>query len=187
MPGDPMSAAPVRIGFFGKVPSRGDFVRAGLSWTFVQAWDDWLQTILPACQRLIGDAWDSVWCSAPSWRFALPAGHCGTHAIIGLLLPSMDRAGRHFPLTIAAEGADHGTAFLDGAERIGWDAVHGAFEPGMLQTRLAAIAPPHAVPPNAPPATGARWWSGMGTEGTHAAIGFVGLPEAAAMAGMLRQ
>jgi len=182
-----MSAALVRVGFFGKIPSRGDFVQAGLSRPFIQAWDDWLQAILPACQRLTGDAWDAVWSSAPSWRFTLPAGLCGTRPVVGLLLPSTDRTGRRFPLTIAAEGPDRGNEFLDAAEPVGWDAVRGGFSPEALLTALAAIAPPDPAPPNVRPVADATWWSWAGADALRSAINHAGLPEATAFAGMLRR
>ena len=117
----------VAVGFFGKIPSRGDFVRAGLSRDFTLAWDDWLQAVLPACRCLIGENWDTVWRGTRPWRFALPSGQCGPRPILGLFMPSVDRAGRCFPLTIAAEGAVDGICFLDGAEPIGLDAVAGAY------------------------------------------------------------
>ncbi len=187
-----MSVASVQVGFFGKIPSRGDFVRAGLSRPFIQAWDDWLQSILPACQHLVGDAWEAVWTSAPSWRFALPAGRCGARPVVGMLLPSTDRAGRRFPLTIAAEGAGaaEGTAsgieFLDAAEPVGWNAVHGGFSPEVLLTMLAGIAPPDPAPSTALPVTDSRWWCGTGADALGSAISHAGLPEATAFAGMLR-
>ena len=30
-------------GFYGKIPSQGDFVTRRLPWEFTSAWDDWLQ------------------------------------------------------------------------------------------------------------------------------------------------
>ncbi len=40
--------------------------------------------------------------SAPIWRFTLDAGVAGPQAALGVLMPSVDRVGRQFPLTLAA-------------------------------------------------------------------------------------
>ena len=61
---------------------------------------------------------------APVWRFALPPGMCGERAVLGLMLPSVDKAGRYFPLTFAALhprgiAAASGDAWLDVCES-GW-------------------------------------------------------------------
>jgi type VI secretion system protein ImpM len=37
------------------------------------------------------------------WRFALAAGVCGDGAYGGILVPSVDRVGRYFPLTVIAK------------------------------------------------------------------------------------
>ena len=57
----------------------------------------------------MGDAWLPAFLEAPVWRFTLPPGMCGAQAALGLMLPSVDRAGRYFPLTFAALGP-HGIA-----------------------------------------------------------------------------
>ena len=50
----------------------------------------------------MGEAWLPAFLEAPVWRFTLPPGMCGAQAVLGLMLPSVDRAGRYFPLTFAA-------------------------------------------------------------------------------------
>ena len=182
MPRDPLSApAMVRVGFFGKIPSRGDFVQAGLSRQFTRAWDDWVQAVLPDCRSLLGQEWDAAWRTAASWRFALPGGQCGARPVLGLFLPSLDGAGRVFPLTIAAEGAGDDATFLDAAEAIGCEAAAGGLAPDALLARLAGLIPP--APATMPTQT-ARWWRGRHPGG---AIALAGLPGAERLAGMLRQ
>ena len=44
-----------------------------------------------------------VYLTSPAWRFVFAAGACGPVPVIGLMAPSVDRVGRHFPLTIIAE------------------------------------------------------------------------------------
>jgi type VI secretion system protein ImpM len=173
----------IAVGFFGKIPSRGDFVRAGLSRDFTLAWDEWLQAVLPACRRLTGEGWDAAWRGTRPWRFTLPVGQCGPRPILGLFLPSVDRAGRCFPLTIAAEGAVDGTCFLDQAEPIGMDAVAGAYAPEGLLAQLTKIAQP--CPSAILPITVGRWWRGAGSQAETGAVIYETLPDALALAGML--
>ena len=91
-------------GFFGKVRSHGDFVARRLPASFTRVWDDWLQAALRASREQLGPGWLGTYLNSPIWRFALAPGACGPHAWAGVLMPSVDRVGRHFPLTIAAGG-----------------------------------------------------------------------------------
>ncbi len=96
-----MGALP--LGFFGKLPSRGDFVQANLPTDFVSAWDDWLQQILVSSQASLADAWLDCYLAMPIWHFALSAGVCGAAPIAGIMLTSVDAAGRYFPMTLAVK------------------------------------------------------------------------------------
>lgn len=90
------------LGIFGKVPALGDFVRAGLPADTASALDRWLQAALVASRQALGDGWVPLWLEMPVWRFACAAGVCGAGPVAGVLLPSVDRVGRHFPLVVAA-------------------------------------------------------------------------------------
>ena len=48
----------------------------------------------------MGDVWLEAFLEAPVWRFVLPPGLCGARAAIGLIMPSVDKVGRYFPLTL---------------------------------------------------------------------------------------
>jgi type VI secretion system protein ImpM len=89
------------VGFFGKVPSRGDFVRRNLPASFTGAWDDWLQAGIAGSREVLGDAWLEIYLTSPAWRFALAADLVGDAAAAGVLIPSVDGVGRYFPLTLA--------------------------------------------------------------------------------------
>ncbi len=91
-----------RFGVYGKISGLGDFLRLDLPAEFVRAWDDWLQAGLLSAREALGEAWDERYLSAPIWRFSVPGGVFGTHGISGVLMASVDRVGRQFPLTIAA-------------------------------------------------------------------------------------
>jgi len=94
-------AGPAAKGAFGKIPSHGDFIRLGLPGSFIRAWDDWLQDGLMAARERLGGRWKDCYLSAPIWRFSLPAGMAGPQAVSGVLMPSVDRVGRQYPLTLA--------------------------------------------------------------------------------------
>jgi type VI secretion system protein ImpM len=88
-------------GFYGKLASRGDFVSRGLPQSFIQPWDAWLAAGMHASQQQLGGAWLDAYLISPLWRFALAPGVCGPDAVTGVLMPSIDRVGRYFPLTVA--------------------------------------------------------------------------------------
>ena len=88
-------------GWFGKMPCLGDFASRRLDSDFIAMWDDWLQRSIAASRQSLGEAWLDTFLKAPMWRFVLMPGACGTDAWAGLMLPSVDRVGRYFPLTFA--------------------------------------------------------------------------------------
>ncbi len=159
--------APTAAGFFGKLPARGDFVRAGLPRDFVDSWDGWWQRMLPGSRDRLGEGWTEAWLQAPIWRFALPPGLCGAGAVLGLWMPSVDQAGRFFPLTIAMTARSLATllrtggGFLDVAEAAGLAAVQNDMPPDTLAARIAtaAEAPDAATAAPMPEPGAATWWT----------------------------
>lgn len=94
---------PAAFGWYGKMPALGDFLRDGLSPTFITAWDRWLQGLMIAGGEALGDTWLDCYMGAPIWRFALSPGLCGPRGAAGVVMPSVDRVGRQFPLCLAME------------------------------------------------------------------------------------
>ncbi len=88
-------------GFFGKMPALGDFVCRRLPKEFVDPWDEWLQSSMRASREGLGERWLDCYLTSPVWRFVLSPGLCGSAAWAGILMPSVDRVGRYFPLTLA--------------------------------------------------------------------------------------
>lgn len=88
-------------GFVGKIPSQGDFVSRRLPPDFLEPWDQWMQHGISAAKASLGEHWLNAFLVAPLWRFLLTPGVCGDQAWAGIWFPSVDRVGRHFPLTIA--------------------------------------------------------------------------------------
>jgi type VI secretion system protein ImpM len=87
---DPDDTRPV-VGFFGKLPSTGDFVSRGLPDSFRRSWDAWLTGHVAPLQR------DGLAFPADGLRFRLVSGR---RLAAGLILPSQDSAGRLFPLSL---------------------------------------------------------------------------------------
>jgi type VI secretion system ImpM family protein len=94
---DPTAAIP---GWYGKLPSLGDFASRRLPAGFVEVWDKWLQEVLSATRAAMGDAWLDCYLVAPIWRFVLLPGLASEDGWAGVLMPSVDRVGRQFPLTL---------------------------------------------------------------------------------------
>ncbi len=166
MPALPSDA---RAGLFGKLPARGDFVRENLPRDFTDSWDAWWQRGLGETQRRPRDEWIAAWLEAPVWRFVLPPGLCGRNGVLGIWLPSVDKAGRYSPLTIAATAPRDWApsvgammSFLAAAEEASRDALEHDLAPTELLQRIqhdliAADAP--APAPDLAPGR-AAWWTG---------------------------
>lgn len=92
-------------GFFGKLPSHGDFVGRRLPPGVRRCLDEWLQGALVQSRIDLGPAWLATWGSSPIWRFVIGAGVCGDEAWAGVMMPSADRVGRCFPLLLAGASA----------------------------------------------------------------------------------
>jgi type VI secretion system ImpM family protein len=152
----------MQIGFYGKLPSHGDFLRRRVSDAFVDTWDAWLRESLAASQTALGSRWLDVYLTSPAWRFACAAGACGPLPVIGVVAPSVDQVGRYFPLTLvaelssdvnlvsaawAAEGffqrAEHLVIETLATERVDFDRFdHGVMA---LEQELGAVAVPPAL------------------------------------------
>ena len=89
-------------GWYGKLPGVGDFARRRLPEDFVRAWDTWLQAVVATTRTRLGPSWLDRYLTMPIWRFALVSGLLGETGWAGVLMPSVDRVGRQFPLTIAS-------------------------------------------------------------------------------------
>ena len=118
-------------GFFGKLPSAGDFVQRRLPSAFVDVWDRHFEGAVAHSRGVLGDAWHEAFHASPAWRFVLGPGVCGEAAWAGVLGPGADRVGRCFPMVIAAPlPADAGSAAPAIRDGRGWfdavERVHGA-------------------------------------------------------------
>lgn len=138
------------FGAFGKIPSLGDFFRINVSSDFVRPWDHWLQLRLNAVRNSLGDRWQTCYMSAPIWRFSLSGDLAGKNAALGVMMPSVDRVGREFPLTLVApmppaipvaELHQSATKLFEELELIALDALEDDMSTELLKERLSDMAP----------------------------------------------
>lgn len=136
------------IGAFGKMPSLGDFFRVNAAPSFMEPWDAWLQQGLIATQHALGPRWQDCYMSAPIWRFTLSAELAGPSAIQGVLMPSVDKVGRMFPLTLMVplstvsdlSAAHHdATDFFATLEDIALETLDGDLSRADLKHKLVSI------------------------------------------------
>jgi len=156
-------------GFFGKIPSHGDFVTRDLPRSFLDGWDAWLQSCIAQSKAQLGEGWLDVYLTSPIWRFGLMPGVCGPQAAAGILMPSVDRVGRYFPLTIATSQVGEvnplqlpGVAdrWFDAAEAVALRALDDdRFEANAMHDALKAIGDVavEALRPETAATMGAAW------------------------------
>jgi type VI secretion system protein ImpM len=121
-------------GWYGKLPSLGDFASRRLEGDFIPVWDAWLQEVLQATRNISSEGWLDSYLTMPIWRFVLLPGLIGSNGWAGVLMPSVDRVGRQFPLTLVAALSSYAAvaqAVFQGAE---W------FE-GLEETALGVLDP----------------------------------------------
>ena len=143
--------APAQPGFFGKLPARGDFVGRRLDQAFRTAFDAWLQKSIATSKRQLGGAWLPAYLNTPVWRFVLGPGLCGAAPALGVMMPSVDRVGRYFPLVVAAQlpgCASPGTMFhsarfwFDQAEQLILQTLDDDFDFDAFDREVVAIGVP---------------------------------------------
>ena len=88
-------------GFYGKVPCKGDFVGRGFSQQMTVQLDQWLQRGMVYSKQALAEQWSDRYMVAPIWRFYLAANTLDEQCWIGVMIPSVDRVGRCFPLLLA--------------------------------------------------------------------------------------
>jgi len=95
-------ASLVDLGFYGKLPTYGDFIQKRLPTDFINPWHEWLQSGMMACRERDPDGWMSYYLNCPAWSFVLSGGICGQQPVAGVTIPSVDRVGRYFNFTMAS-------------------------------------------------------------------------------------
>lgn len=96
-------------GWYGKLPALGDFASRRLPAEWIAQWDGWLAAGLHQLREAAPDTWLENYLASPAWRFALLPGALpdgaaasGDGLRVGVLVPSVDRVGRYFPLVVVS-------------------------------------------------------------------------------------
>lgn len=109
---------------YGKLPAHGDFITRsfatgpqGVSMQsadpqMMQAWDQWLKAYAAVPQQNLGHAWLDIYLTSPVWQFVVSAGILSPQPWAGLLIPSVDKVGRYFPMTLLMSLNQHPIVFL---------------------------------------------------------------------------
>ena len=92
--------AELDTGLYGKLPAYGDFIFRNLNTSFITPWDEWLQHFISGSQEQMGDDWLDIYLTSPIWRFVLSPGVIDSNMWAGLIMPSVDRVGRYFPISL---------------------------------------------------------------------------------------
>ncbi|MES2356137.1 MAG: type VI secretion system-associated protein TagF [Pseudomonadota bacterium] len=183
-------------GWYGKIPALGDFASRRISRQFIVEWDAWLQHGIAASRASLGQDWLDAYLHSPIWRFALLPGVIGPTAWAGLLMSSVDKVGRHFPLTIAVALDEQlgATATTEAAQRwyaalenVALSTLNINFSLEQLESALTELPfPTSNVPSSDLPLTSAYgkslWWTN--TENA-AFCHFSGLPPQGQFANLL--
>ena len=114
-----MTEIPLHIGIYGKHPSFGDFVTAGLPENAQSAVEEWLYRVLPKLRDMWGDNWQAFFDAAPIINFWFgPDLTKGAGSLCGMMGPSRDKVGRRFPLMGAVAGSNIAPPPLDADETV---------------------------------------------------------------------
>ncbi|WP_097460388.1 type VI secretion system-associated protein TagF [Mangrovitalea sediminis] len=135
-------------GLCGKIPSRGDFVDSGLPWDLQQPLTEWLQALIGVSRDQLQQHWLDLYLTSPVWRFATPAGAFGPYGCAGVMIPSVDRVGRYFPLVLLkTHGAApielhmHGAAWYDNLAALALSALEPNLDLAPLATTIRELPP----------------------------------------------
>jgi type VI secretion system protein ImpM len=149
---------PTVPGWYGKLPSLGDFASRRLDPDLVTFWDDWLCEALQGLRTAQGGQWLDTYLSAPRWQFALLPGalpgHFGPGGWAGVLMPSVDRVGRYFPFLLLQHVPDLAAAtakapglwhWLDGLDELAASALELDWTVEQLERALRGCSFPGEV------------------------------------------
>lgn len=135
-------------GYMGKVPARGDFVTADVRPELRDLFFEWFQASLAVSRDQLADQWMDAYLTSPIWHFCASPGGILDAGLLGTLIPSVDRVGRHFPFLVVRE---FGGQPLDGWREPQWasgmeDCILGVLEDDWREDawrqQLASIEPP---------------------------------------------
>jgi type VI secretion system protein ImpM len=103
----PLPQHAVSAWLFGKLPAHGDFVARGLDPAEREVLDHWLSAEVEAARQAHGEAFAYRYDVAPPWRFVTEEVSAWRG---GAVAPSIDSAGRRFPILLSGSASDPAAA-----------------------------------------------------------------------------
>ncbi|MFE8070112.1 type VI secretion system-associated protein TagF [Marinobacteraceae bacterium S3BR75-40.1] len=140
-------------GYMGKVPGRGDFITVDIRPEVRDLFFEWCQAAMAVSRDQLAERWLDAYLTSPIWHFSAAPGAILEQGLVGTLIPSVDRVGRHFPFLVARE---FGGQPLDGWRQPDWasemeDCILAVLDDGWQEEtwrqRLNAIDPPQTSQP----------------------------------------
>ncbi|MDR1662269.1 MAG: type VI secretion system-associated protein TagF, partial [Azoarcus sp.] len=86
------------MGWFGKLPSVGDFAGKGMPRFVQEPVFAWMSSGMAALVQMWPEEWRDAYLVSPIWHFVINGGLWDKHALAGCLAPSIDKVGRCSPL-----------------------------------------------------------------------------------------
>lgn len=90
------------IGWYGKIPSHGDFLNIRLPRNFVTSWSTWINEAIVSSRADLGDRWLDLYFLLRPWRYFLPRNLIDENLWLGILAHSLDSVGRCYPVTLVS-------------------------------------------------------------------------------------
>ena len=142
------ATAATQPGYYGKLPGKGDFLSKAVPAGFREAWDGWLEPAVFAAEQRLGRDWPEIYLTSPLWRFAVDGGLLGDPGVAGIMMPSVDRVGRHYPFALIAAApvarspfhwAGTATAWYHAAEAAALDGLRDDHDGERFDRGVAAV------------------------------------------------
>ncbi len=137
-----------RGGYFGKLPAKADFVTGTCPQGFMRLWEPFLMQGLAQSRQDLQDVWEEAYMTMPVWRFWMMPLASGTGLegpMAGAVMPSVDRVGREFPLTIVfpASGEERpGADWYEAVEAVLLDALEDDATLSGFRSAVSGLKPP---------------------------------------------
>ena len=98
-----MKAITQQLSWFGKLPCVGDFCSHNMPVGLQETIDLWLSRAMQEGEATHGDTWTNAYFQTPIHGFVWGpqvTAHLDNQAAIGVIMPSVDKAGRAFPFVL---------------------------------------------------------------------------------------
>lgn len=110
-----MTYATEQLSWFGKLPCVGDFCSHNMSAALRETLDQWLSSAMQEGLDIHGKAWTDAYFQTPVHGFVWGpqvTPHLKNEAAIGVMMPSIDKAGRAFPFVLLQKMHSNSTGSL---------------------------------------------------------------------------